>query len=137
MSRSSSATMTAESGGPSDSTHSGLPLRPIVLPAPQPAPSRNIGALIRNAVSTGTAISGILADELRQGALVNNQEHNLQDALTLAEQLRNYQSPVEFTIGLVGDSGVGKCLIHARTTSDSNQFAGKSSLINSLLKYGI
>ncbi|PGH26649.1 hypothetical protein AJ80_01594 [Polytolypa hystricis UAMH7299] len=70
----------------------------------------------QRAISAGKDICELLADILRQSPLANNGESNLSHILTLADELLNYQSPVEFKIGLVGDSGVGK-----------------SSLINSLL----
>ena len=62
---------------------------------------------IRNAVNEGKNISTFLADILKQSSLADNEESNLRQIISLAEQLRNYQSPVEFTIGLIGDSGVG------------------------------
>ncbi|RFU26950.1 hypothetical protein B7463_g9389, partial [Scytalidium lignicola] len=71
---------------------------------------------IQKAVSVGKEISGSLGDVLRQSILANNEESHLHQILALADELRSYQSPVEFTIGIIGDSGVGK-----------------SSLINSLL----
>lgn len=58
-------------------------------------------------MNEGKNISGLLADILRQSSLADNEESNLHQVLSFAEELRNYQSPVEFTIGLVGDSGVG------------------------------
>ncbi|OBT77048.1 hypothetical protein VF21_02905 [Pseudogymnoascus sp. 05NY08] len=103
-------------GGPSNATNSSLPFRQRDQEAPFPTSRRDIEVFIENAVSTGKAISETLADELRHGDFANDEENNLRPILTLAEELRNYQSPVEFTIGVVGDSGVGK-----------------SSLINSLL----
>ena len=62
---------------------------------------------IQNATNEGKNISGLLADILKRSSLANNKESNLHQVLSLAEELRNYKSPVEFTIGLVGDSGVG------------------------------
>jgi len=62
---------------------------------------------IQDAINTGKKISGGLAEILRQSSLAENEESNLHQILSLADELRNYQSPVEFTIGLVGDSGVG------------------------------
>lgn len=62
---------------------------------------------IRNAVNSGKDISGLLADTLKQSSLADNEESNLHLILSLAEELHHYESPVEFTIGLVGDSGVG------------------------------
>ncbi|OBT66790.1 hypothetical protein VE03_03995 [Pseudogymnoascus sp. 23342-1-I1] len=109
-------TQYTETGGPSSSTNSGLPFRQRGQKAPLPTSRRETEAFIANAVSTGRTISETLADELRHGDFGNDEENNLRPILTLAEELRNYQSPVEFTIGVVGDSGVGK-----------------SSLINSLL----
>lgn len=107
-----SVTMTqhTEGGGPSNATNSSLPFRQRDQQAPSPASRRDIEVFIENAVSTGRAISETLADELRHGDFANDEENNLRPILALAEELRNYQSPVEFTIGVVGDSGVGKCL---------------------------
>lgn len=102
-------TQHTNNGGPSNSTNSGLSLRPGGPEAPLPTSRPDIEAFIENAVSTGRAISESLADELRRGDFANNDENNLSPILTLADELRNYQSPVEFTIGLVGDSGAGKC----------------------------
>ncbi|KFY43837.1 hypothetical protein V494_01801 [Pseudogymnoascus sp. VKM F-4513 (FW-928)] len=109
-------TQLSEGAGPSNSTsNGGLPLRSRRQEEPLPASHRDIEVFIDNAISTGRTISETLAGELRHGDFAN-EENNLRPILTLAEELRSYQSPVEFTIGLVGDSG-----------------AGKSSLINSLL----
>ncbi|KAL5349513.1 hypothetical protein ACLOAV_005808 [Pseudogymnoascus australis] len=105
-----------ESTSPSDPTNSGLPFRRRDQGAPSPSPHRNIEASIENAVSTGRTISETLTDTLRDGGFASDEENNLRPILKLAEELHNYQSPVEFTIGVVGDAGVGK-----------------SSLINSLL----
>ncbi|KFZ11693.1 hypothetical protein V502_07457 [Pseudogymnoascus sp. VKM F-4520 (FW-2644)] len=109
-------TQDAEGGGPSNSTNGSLPFRHRGQEAPLPISRRDIESFIENAVSAGRAIGETLADELRHGDFANDEENNLRPILALAEELRNYQSPVEFTIGVVGDSGVGK-----------------SSLINSLL----
>ncbi|OBT38703.1 hypothetical protein VE00_10646 [Pseudogymnoascus sp. WSF 3629] len=109
-------TQHTEGGGPSNATGSSLPFRQRGQEAPIPISRRDIEVRIENAVSSGRTISETLADELRHGDFANDEENNLRPILTLAEELRNYQSPVEFTIGVVGDSGVGK-----------------SSLINSLL----
>ena len=59
-------------------------------------------------MEVGRNISETLADQLGQSSLASDEESNLNQILSLAEELRHYQSPVEFTIGLVGDSGVGK-----------------------------
>jgi hypothetical protein len=64
--------------------------------------------LIQRVVCDGRAVSGLLADSLRQSTLANNDESSLHRILQLAEVLRSFQSPVEFTIGLVGTSGSGK-----------------------------
>lgn len=96
------------SAGPSHS--SGLPFRSRGQQDPLPTSHRDIEAFIEQAVSTGRTISETLANELRHGDFANDEESNLRNILTLADELRNYQSPVEFTIGLVGDSGVGTCL---------------------------
>ncbi|KFY22450.1 hypothetical protein V493_06579 [Pseudogymnoascus sp. VKM F-4281 (FW-2241)] len=109
-------TQHTENAGPSSSASSDLVIRQRDQGAPSPSPHRNIETSIENAVSTGRTISETLADELRNGDFANDEENNLRPILTLAEELRHYQSPVEFSIGVVGDSGVGK-----------------SSLINSLL----
>lgn len=98
----------SESAGPSNPTNSGLAFRQRDQGAPSPSPHRNIEASIENAVSTGRTISETLTDTLRDFA--NDEDNNLRPILKLAEELHNYQSPVEFTIGVVGDSGVGKCL---------------------------
>jgi hypothetical protein len=66
------------------------------------------GELIQRAVCEGRAIVGLLEDSITQNALANNEETNLNRIVVLAEELRSFQSPVEFTIGLVGDSGSGK-----------------------------
>ncbi|OBT58322.1 hypothetical protein VE04_00743 [Pseudogymnoascus sp. 24MN13] len=109
-------TQHTEGGGPSNATNGSLSLRQRGQEVLFPTSRRDIDLFIENAVSTGRTISETLADELRHGDFANNEENNLRPILTLAEELRNYQSPVEFSIGVVGDSGVGK-----------------SSLINSLL----
>lgn len=103
-------TQDAEGGGPSNSTNGSLPFRHRGQEAPLPISRRDIESFIENAVSAGRAIGETLADELRHGDFANDEENNLRPILALAEELRNYQSPVEFTIGVVGDSGVGKCL---------------------------
>jgi hypothetical protein len=112
---SSSMTRVHEPAGSSNPIHPSLPVRSAVV-APAPSANENNNNCVRNAVAAGKSISGFLADTLKQSALASNDESNLHLVVTLAEELRNYQSPVEFTIGLIGDSG-----------------AGKSSLINSLL----
>lgn len=63
---------------------------------------------IKKAVDDGRGIGASLADSLRQNILANDETTNLRAIVQLAEELRNFQSPVEFTIGLVGTSGVGK-----------------------------
>ncbi|CAG8958124.1 hypothetical protein HYFRA_00000470 [Hymenoscyphus fraxineus] len=63
---------------------------------------------IKDAIDQGKDISGVLADALQRTSLADHDRPNLQRILKLAEELRHYQSPVEFTIGLIGDSGVGK-----------------------------
>ena len=63
---------------------------------------------VKKAVDDGRGISASLADSLRQNILTNDERTNLRSIIQLAEELRNFQSPVEFTIGLVGTSGVGK-----------------------------
>src|SRR5271168_1455906 len=55
--------------------------------------------LIQSVVCDGRAISSLLADSLRQNTLANNDESSLSRILRLAEELRSFQSPVEFTIG--------------------------------------
>lgn len=96
-----------------------------VLPAPPPVRSANDNhskgngsdrARIQKAVDDGKNISGLLADALGAVSLADIEESNLHSILLLAQELQEYTWPIEFTIGLVGDSGVGK-----------------SSLINSLL----
>lgn len=99
-----------ESAGPSNSANSGSASRQRDQGAPSPSPHRNIEASIENAVSTGRTISETLMDTLRNGDFANAEENSLRPIVNLAEELCNYQSPVEFTIGVVGDSGVGKCL---------------------------
>ncbi|KAF4625419.1 hypothetical protein G7Y89_g12745 [Cudoniella acicularis] len=103
-----------EGSGSSSLLQAPLPTRPA--PGASSATNENNDRNIRNAMQEGREISGTLADLLSQSSLADNRESNIHQVLSLAEELRNYQSPVEFTIGLVGDSGVGK-----------------SSLINSLL----
>jgi hypothetical protein len=95
----------AEPSGSSSLLRAPLPVRPAP-DRPSPANEHN-ERRVRNAVNEGKNISGLLADILRQSSLADNEESNLHQILSLAEQLRNYQSPVEFTIGFVGDSGVG------------------------------
>lgn len=103
MSRSS------QSAGPSNRFPSTLPRRPSLVSSVTLDNDENSGdnGSITSAVSAGKRISGSLVDALRRSTLVDNEESNLNQVLALAEELRDYQSPVEFTIGLVGDSGVG------------------------------
>lgn len=63
---------------------------------------------IQDAIEEGKYISGVLADALKRTSLADQDRPQLQRILELAEELRRYQSPVEFTIGLIGDSGVGE-----------------------------
>lgn len=102
-----SPTMTrhGEPSGSSTLLQAPLPVRPAAG-VPLTA-NENNERHIRNAVNEGKNISALLADILKQSSLADNEESNLHQILSLAEQLRHYQSPVEFTIGLVGDSGVG------------------------------
>jgi hypothetical protein len=96
-----------EPSGLSSLLQAPLPVRPA--PNVSSTASENNDRHIQNAMNEGKNISGLLADILRQSSLADNEESNLHQVLSLAEELRNYQSPVEFTIGLVGDSGVGTC----------------------------
>jgi ribosome biogenesis GTPase A len=73
-------------------------------------------AHIQKAVDDGKNISGLLADALGTVSLADVEKSNLHSILSFAQELQKYTWHNEFTIGLVGDSGVGK-----------------SSLINSLL----
>jgi hypothetical protein len=95
----------------SDPSGSSNPLQVPLSFRPAPGASftanENHDRHIQNAVNEGRDISGLLADILKQSSLADNVESNLHQVLLLAEELRTYQSPVEFTIGLVGDSGVG------------------------------
>ncbi|KAH8590098.1 hypothetical protein B0O99DRAFT_635601 [Bisporella sp. PMI_857] len=103
-----------EATGPSDLLQTPLAVR--TAPGVSLTQNESNDQHIRNAINEGKNISGLLADNLKRSSLADNEESNLFQVLSLAGELRNYQSPVEFSIGLVGDSGVGK-----------------SSLINSLL----
>lgn len=93
------------SGSSSNPLRTALPVRP--LPDNSVPVNEDGEEHIRKAVSEGKNISALLTDILRQSSLADNAESNLHQILALAEQLRSYQSPVEFTIGFVGDSGVG------------------------------
>jgi hypothetical protein len=101
-----------EPSGPSSLLQAPLPVRP----APDVAftANENNKRHVLNAVNDGKNISALLADILKQSSLADNEGSNLHQVLSLAEQLRNYQSPVEFTIGLVGDSGVGMYNFYVR-----------------------
>ncbi|CAG8972215.1 hypothetical protein HYALB_00010994 [Hymenoscyphus albidus] len=83
---------------------------------------------IKDAIEQGKEISGVLADAL-QRTLADHDRPNLQRILKLAEELRHYQSPVEFTIGLIGDSGVGKsslinCLLGSKNLAKTVECMG-------------
>lgn len=87
-------------------------LRPV-LPVRTPGgasltTNEHVDQYAQNTVNEGKKISALLADVLKTSSVAGNAESNLQLVLSLAEELRNYQSPVEFSIGLVGDSGVGR-----------------------------
>lgn len=49
---------------------------------------------IKRAVDDGRGIGASLADSLRQNILANDETTNLQAIIQLAEELRNFQSPV-------------------------------------------
>jgi hypothetical protein len=100
-------TLHGEPSGSSSLLQVPLPVRTV--PAVSFTANENNDRHVRNATNEGKNISGLLADILQQSSLADNEESNLHQVLSLAVQLRNYQSPVEFTIGLVGDSGVGTC----------------------------
>ena len=96
-------------GGPSGSSsllQAPLPVRPA--PDGPVTANENNNQHIQKAVTEGKDISELLANILRRSSLADNEESNLHQVVSLAEELQNYQSPVEFTVGLVGDSGVGK-----------------------------
>jgi hypothetical protein len=95
----------SEPRGPPTLLQVPLPVRPA--PDVPLTANENNERHLQNAVNEGKNISALLADILKQSSLADNEESNLHQILLLAEQLHNYQSPVEFTIGLVGDSGVG------------------------------
>ena len=97
------------SGGSSSRTHPSLPIRSPagVSPDSTSTANENDDGIIQEAINTGKSISGLIAEILQESSLADNEESNLHLVLSLAEDLRNYQSPVEFTIGLIGDSGVG------------------------------
>lgn len=84
-----------------------LPVRPMEPDSP-PTVDGGRNECIADAVSAGKNISGFLADALKQSTLAGDEDSNLHQLVRRAEELCRYQSPVEFTIGLVGDSGVGK-----------------------------
>jgi hypothetical protein len=94
-----------EPSGSSSLLQAPLPVRPasdVSFTA-----NENNNKIIQKAVSDGKDISEFLANILSRRSLADNDESNLHQVLSLAEELQNYQSPVEFTVGLVGDSGVG------------------------------
>ncbi|KAH8653995.1 hypothetical protein BGZ60DRAFT_159006 [Tricladium varicosporioides] len=102
---------------PANSNNSLHPVLPVRAPGgASPTTNEHVDQYAQNAVNEGKQISALLAEILKTSSVAGNAESNLHLVLSLAEDLRNYQSPIEFSIGLVGDSGVGK-----------------SSLINSLL----
>jgi hypothetical protein len=77
------------------------------------ANTQRVQRAVSKAVSVGKSISGLLSDALEQSSLARNEDSNLHILVELAAGLQNYQSPIEFTIGFVGDSGVG--LYHFQT----------------------
>jgi len=85
------------------------PDRPIPVRTAPHIPSEGIETegRIQAALEKGKDISESLADILRQSSLADDEESHLHGLLSLAEDLRNYQPPVEVTIGFVGDTGVG------------------------------
>jgi hypothetical protein len=91
-------------GGPSRLPGAAMPFR--AAPSVPFEANENDG-FIQEAVTKGKEISESLADILRQSSLADNEESRLHEVLSLAEELRDYQSPVEVTIGFVGDTGVG------------------------------
>ena len=98
-------TRSSEPGGSSNQLQASLTVR-SGPGAPSNTNNRDVSC-IRTAMNEGQNISGLLADILKQSSLADNAESNLNIVLSLAEELRNYQSPTEFSIGFVGDSGVG------------------------------
>lgn len=63
---------------------------------------------IQRAVSNGKEFSRLLAAELRRSVPANDEGPGLHQVLRLADELGEFESSLEFTVGLVGDSGVGK-----------------------------
>jgi len=96
-------------GGPSGSSNPLQTLLPVRPTSNGPATTNEHNDQhIQIAVSKGKDIGESLANILRRSSLADNEQSNLHQVVSLAEGLRNYQFPAEFTVGLVGDSGVGK-----------------------------
>lgn len=99
-------TMTQLGGPNGPSTQAPLPVRPA--PSGPATTNKHNNQRLQIAVSEGKDISESLANILKRSSLADNEQSNLHQVVSLAEELQNYQFPAEFTVGLVGDSGVGK-----------------------------
>lgn len=63
---------------------------------------------VQGAISEGKEISRSLAAKLRRSVYANDENSALHQVIRLADELGNFESSLEFTVGFVGDSGVGE-----------------------------
>lgn len=80
----------------------------------------------------------ILATSIRSSALVHDQSSSLHAHYQKVQKASGFEYPESRTVGFIGDSGVGGCLLYRRTLALHflTLESGKSSLINSLLDQG-
>lgn len=79
-----------------------------------------------------------LATTIRSSALVHDKSSSLHAHYQNVQKASNFEYPESRTVGFIGDSGVGKCLLYSPTSvlHFLTLELGKSSLINSLLDQG-
>lgn len=104
--------MAAANGFESDSDSSGVQT-PATSHSPSTIPpdwrsNSFVNGRLQDAVEEGHAISTTLSDALKGLHLAADQQSQLYAILSTADELQNFESPAEFTVGFVGDSGVGE-----------------------------
>jgi hypothetical protein len=66
---------------------------------------------LQDVVQEGYVISAVLSNALQNLTLAADQQSQLYTVISLAEELRDFESPVEFTVGFIGNSGVGEWIV--------------------------
>lgn len=130
--------MAAANGFQSDSDSSEVQLTPTTSYSPSTIPldwrpNPLVNDRLQDAVEEGHFVSATISDALKDLTIAADQQSQLYSILNLADELRNFESPAEFTVGFIGDSGVGEYKSYWVLDCCNNIWTGKSSLINALL----